>query len=102
MIFAPDITASCLKNGPTREELKAAKDNIIGGFPLKIDSNSDIVGYVSMIGFYGLPLDYMDTFTRNVEAVTVKAIHSAFQRRLDVDHFVTVQVGPSTPGEPQK
>jgi zinc protease len=91
-----------IKNGPTRKELKAAKDNIIGGFPLKIDSNSDIIAYVSVIGFYGLPLDYLDTFTRNVEAVTVKDIRSTFQRRLDVNHFVTVQVGPTASGEAQK
>ena len=91
-----------IKNGPTKEELKAAKDNIIGGFPLKIDSNSDILGYVSMIGFYGLPLDYMDTFTRNVAAVTVKDIRTTFRRRLDVNHFVTVLVGQPASGEAQK
>jgi zinc protease len=91
-----------IRNGPTKKELKAAKDNIIGGFPLKIDSNSDILGYVSMIGFYGLPLDYLDTFTRNVEAVTVKDIRSTFRRRLDVQHFVTVQVGQPASGEAQK
>lgn len=91
-----------IRNGPTKKELKAAKDNIIGGFPLKIDSNSDILGYVSMIGFYGLPLDYLETFTRNVEAVTVKDIRSTFRRRLDVQHFVTVQVGQPASGEAQK
>jgi zinc protease len=88
-----------IRNGPTPEQLQQAKKNITGGFPLKIDSNSDIVGYISMIGFYGLPLNYLDTFTSKVEAVTVKDIRSAFQRHLDVDRFVTVQVGPPASGE---
>lgn len=88
-----------IRNGPTPEQLQQAKKNITGGFPLKIDSNSDILAYISMIGFYGLPLNYLDTFTRKVEAVTVKDIRNAFQRHLDVNRFVTVQVGPPASGE---
>ncbi|NOR52008.1 MAG: insulinase family protein, partial [Gammaproteobacteria bacterium] len=48
-----------LKEGPTEKELIAAKKNITGGFPLKIDSNSDLMGYVQVIGFFGFPLDYL-------------------------------------------
>lgn len=88
-----------IQHGPTPEQLKEAKKNITGGFPLKIDSNSDIVAYISMIGYYGLPLDYLNTFTRKVEAVTVEDIRRAFQRHLDVNRFVTVQVGPPASGE---
>jgi len=91
-----------IKNGPTAKQLKDAKKNITGGFPLKIDSNSDIIAYISMIGFYGLPLDYLDTFTDKVKAVTVNDIRSAFQRHLDPDHFVTVEVGPAASGSDQK
>jgi len=94
--------ADFIKSGPTAKQLEDAKKNITGGFPLKIDSNSDIIGYISMIGFYGLPLDYLDTFTDKVKAVTAKDIRSAFQRRLDLDHFVTVEVGPAAPGSDQK
>ena len=82
-----------IKDGPTPEELKASKQNITGGFPLRIDSNSDIVGYLAMIGFYELPLDYLDTFNDKVMAVSREDIAEAFQRRLDVDDFVTVLVG---------
>jgi len=84
---------SYIKNGPTAEELKASKQNITGGFPLRIDSNSDIVEYLAVIGFYDLPLDYLDTFNDKVKAVTREEIVDAFQRRLDVDDFVTVLVG---------
>lgn len=84
---------SFIETGPTEEELDASKKNITGGFPLRIDSNSSIVGYLAMIGTYKLPLDYLETFTEKVEAVTVEDIRDAFQRRLNPDAFVTVLVG---------
>lgn len=83
-----------VKNGPTAEELEAAKRNIIGSFPLRIDSNRKIHGYLGLIGFYRLPLTYLEDFTRNVERVTVADIKSAFARRVDPDRMVTVVVGP--------
>jgi len=84
-----------VEQGPTEEELKAAKQNVTGGFPLDIDSNKDIVQYLTMIGFYGLPLDYLDTLTAKVDAVTVEAVRAAFARRIDPDKMVTVVVGRS-------
>jgi zinc protease len=82
------------EEGPTQEELDAAVKNITGGFPLRIASNAKVVQYLAMIGFYGLPLDYLDRFNERVAAVTVDAIRDAFQRRLHPDRFATVIVGP--------
>ena len=82
-----------IEQGPTAQELKAAKEHIIGGFPLRIDSNSKILGYLSMIGFYGLPLTYLDDFPAKVEKVTVADIRDAFKRRVDPDALATVIVG---------
>ena len=82
--------------GPTEEELISAKKNIIGGFPLRVDSNSKILNYVVVVGYYKLPLDYLRTFNSNVEAVTIEHIKDAFKRRLTVDKLVTVKVGTST------
>jgi len=80
--------------GPTAEELRASQKNITGGFPLRVDSNSEIAGYLGMIGFYGLPHDYLDTFNKRVEAVTVEEVRDAFRRRIDPQRLVTVTVGP--------
>lgn len=81
------------EQGPTQAELDAAKKNITGGFPLGIASNKSIVGYIGMIGFYGLPLDYLDTFKDNINKLTVNDIKDAFQRRVQPDKMVTVWVG---------
>ena len=82
-----------IEQGPTEEELIAAKKNITGGYPLGIDSNSKILDYVVVIGYYKLPLDYLETFNNNVEAVTIESIKDAFKRRLSPDKLVLVKVG---------
>ena len=87
--------------GVTEKELRAAKQNIIGGFPLRIDSNRKILDYLSVIGFYDLPLTYLDDFTAKVNKVTAKQIHDAFKRRIDPDALATVIVGAPQVGNPQ-
>jgi zinc protease len=91
------LTRKVLKDfvisGPTEEELVAAKQNIIGGFPLRIDSNSKILSYLSMIGFYHLPLTYLTDYLAAVEKVTTEQVQQAFQRRIQPDGMVAVIVG---------
>ena len=82
-----------IKGGVTEAELKAAKSNIIGGFPMRIDSNSKILDYLAVIGFYKLPLNYLDEYNSNVAKVTVAQIKEAFSRRIKPENFVTIIVG---------
>ncbi len=86
-------------NGVTEAELRAAKQNIIGGFPLRIDSNRKILDYLSVIGFYHLPLTYLDDFQARVEQVSARSIHEAFRRRINPDAMATVMVGGQAAGE---
>jgi zinc protease len=85
--------ARFIKQGPDEAELNAAKQNITGGFPLRIASNSKILEYIAMLGFYDLPLDYLDTFVDNINSVTSEQIRDAFQRRIKPDQLLTVVVG---------
>ena len=82
-----------IEKGMTRKEYEASLKNITGGFPLRIDSNKKILGYLAMIGFYKLPLTYLDDFNRKIESISLKTIHETMRRRLNPDHFVTVIVG---------
>ncbi len=88
-----DTLNKFIKDGPTEKELLAAKKNITGGFALRVDSNSKIIGYIAMIAFYGLPLDYLDKFNDNIKAVTVEQIKDAFSRHVHPDKMVTIMVG---------
>lgn len=87
------VLKNFVENGPTEEELVAAKQNIIGGFPLRIDSNNKILGFLSVIGFYQLPLTFLSDYLVAVEAVTIEQIRQAFQRRIQPDGMVAVIVG---------
>lgn len=88
-----ETLAKFIKDGVTDPELKAAKQNIVGGFPMRIDSNGKILDYLSLIGFYHLPLTYLDDFNQNVSKVTTAQIKDAFSRRVNPEKMVTVVVG---------
>jgi len=82
-----------IEKGVSDKELNAAKQNIINGFPLRIDSNKKILDYLSVIGFYHLPLTYLDEFPSRVSNVTVADISAAFKRKVNPDVMATVIVG---------
>lgn len=87
------VVTDYLTEGPSEKELQAAKDNLIGGFPLRIDNNRKILDSIAAIGYYNLPLDYLDTWTAKVAKVTVDDVKAAFRRKLALEQFNTVVVG---------
>lgn len=82
-----------IRTGPSEKELTAAKKHITGGFPLRLDNSGKIASYLAVIGFYNLPITYLNEFNGNIEAVTREQIHDAFKRRINPDRMVTVMVG---------
>jgi zinc protease len=88
-----DVLARFVAGGPTEAELKEAKSYLVGGFPLLIDSNRKLLGNVSNIAWNDLPLDYLETWTRNVERITVAEVKAAFARKLQPQRMVTITVG---------
>jgi zinc protease len=96
-----DVVRRFVAEGPTPAELKAAKDNLVGGFALRIDSNRKLLDNLANIAWYDLPLDYLDTWTRQVERVTAADIKAAFARKLQPDRMVTVVVGADVAPSPQ-
>jgi len=87
-----DTLSRFLAEGPSDLEVAAAKRNLVDGFALKLDSNRKLTDFVAIIGFFGLPLNYMDTYQENIAAVTPAQIRAAFQRKVQEAHLVTVIV----------
>lgn len=83
-----------LKEGPTKEELDAAKQNLIGSFPFSIANNNDIASIVSRIAFYHWPLNYLDTYEHNIRAVTSTQIKAAFEKTIHPKHLTVITIGP--------
>lgn len=88
------------REGPTDEELESARRNITGAWPLSLDSNSDIVGQVAMIGFYDLPLDYLESFPASIAALDREAVMEAFREVIHPQRLVTLRLGPSPESTP--
>ena len=95
---AREVLARFMAEGPTESELKAAKDYLVGSFALRIDSNAKLLDNVASIAWNNLPLDYLDTWTHEVERVKVADIRAAFARKLQPERMVTVVVGARAPG----
>ncbi|MEO7159479.1 MAG: insulinase family protein, partial [Polaromonas sp.] len=87
------VVMDFVAKGPSEAELQAAKDNLIGGFALRIDSNRKLLANLAGMAWNNLPLDYLDTWTQQVEKVTVADVKAAFARKLQPGKMVTVILG---------
>jgi zinc protease len=85
--------AQFIADGPTPSELEAAKSNLINGYPLRIDNNRKLLDNVSSIAWNNLPLDTMDIWTKQVEAVTLEQVKVSFQKYLAMDRMKIVVLG---------
>ena len=88
-----EVLAKFVEQGPTEKELQAAKDNLIGGFALRLDSNKKLLDNVANIAWNGLPLDYLDTWTQRVQALSVADVRAAFARKVQPATLATVVLG---------
>ena len=86
------VLTDYIARGPTPQELAAAKKNMVDGLALRMDSNAKLLGYLSAIGFYELPLNYLDDFPARVKAVTAEQVKAAFARHVKPENLVTVVV----------
>jgi len=85
--------AQFIADGPTPVELTAAKANLVNGYPLRIDNNRKLLDNVSSIAWNDLPLDTMDIWTKQVEAVSLEQVKAAFQKYLAMDRMKIVVLG---------
>ena len=92
-----DVVASYVAQGPSEAELRAAKDNLVGGFALRIDTNRKLLDNVANIAWNRLPLDYLDTWTERLEQVSAAQVRAALARKLQPQTMVTVVLGATAP-----
>ena len=87
-----EVLGDYIARGPTAKELASAKKHLVDGLALRMDSNAKLLGYLSAIGFYDLPLTYLDDFPAKVNAVTAAQVKAAFVRHVKAENLVTVIV----------
>lgn len=95
-----DIVRDFLANGPTQKELDDAKRELAGSFPLTAASNSSIVAQLGAIGFYDLPLTFLEDFMTQSQSVTVEQVKEVMNKHLSADKMVIVTAGPTVAQKP--
>ncbi len=78
----------------SRRDLDEAKANLTGSFAQRMDSNRERVGLLSMIGFYQLPLNYLQLWTEKVESVTLADIKAAARTYMNPEAWNLIRIGP--------
>jgi len=66
---------------------------LINGYPLRIDNNRKLLDNVSSIAWNDLPLDTMEVWTKQIEAVSLEQVTAAFQKYLAMDRMKIVVLG---------
>lgn len=75
------------------DELGSAKKYLTGSFPLRFDSDAELVGFFSQVEFYGLGLDYPDRYDGLINAITQDDILRVAKKYLRPDEAIIVVVG---------
>ena len=83
-----------MRDIPVEEsELAAARDFLIGVFPLRFETAGAVVGALGSLAVHGLAVDELVGYRAKVEAVDVAAVASAARTHLHVDSASIVLVG---------
>lgn len=85
------------QNGVTDEEMAEAKDNVIGSFPLKLDSNNAIADFLLVMLLYGLGSDYVDRRETLIHAVTRQEVNTLAKKLLAPGHLLMMSIGQALP-----
>ncbi len=85
-----------LKEGPSQEAVEEAKNGLIRAFPLGLNNNAKLSDKLSTIAFYGLPLDFMDTYPKTIQSLTHTQVKAALQKHLDPEKMALIMVGPQS------
>ncbi|MDP9268619.1 MAG: insulinase family protein [Acidobacteriota bacterium] len=84
-------------------ELDESKRSIVAVFALSLESPTNLLNRWLTVKYYGLPVDYWDTYPAKVNAITAQDIEQTAKKYIDLDHLQIVVVGDSKqPGTEEK
>jgi zinc protease len=80
----------------TRDELHAARDFLVGVFPLRFETPPAVVGAISGIVVHGLPDDELGRYRPAIEAVTIDDVTAVASAHVRPDDAAVVLVGDAS------
>ncbi len=81
------------REGVTADELRAKKDTIIGSYKVRLATTGGLAGQILSFVQRGYPVTYLDQYSLDVEAVTLKSVNANIKKYLDPDKMITVMAG---------
>jgi zinc protease len=76
----------------TEEELKDAKDYLIGSFPLRLDTNRKVANFWAQVEYFQLGLDYPDRYGDFIQKVSREDVRRVAQKYLKPESLITIIV----------
>lgn len=89
-----DQLARMASDGPTQDELDAAKRFLTGSYPLRFDSSGKIARQLVALQNTDLGMDYFDRRNDEIEAVTLEDVKRVAKRLIGSSEPTVVLVGP--------
>ena len=77
----------------SEKELEGAKRYLIGSFPLRVDTQAKLAGFMLQEEYYGLGQDYPEKYPDLIRAVTKEDVLRVARSYLHPDKYVLVIVG---------
>ncbi len=77
----------------TEEELEGAKRYLIGSFPMRLDTQAKLAGFLVQTYYFGLGLDYATRYRTIIESITVRDLLRVAGEYLHPDKLITIVVG---------
>jgi predicted Zn-dependent peptidase len=81
------------EEAPSEAEMRAARDFLVGVFPLRFETPGPIVGSLGGLVTFGLPPDELDRYRPAIDAVTATDVLEAARRHLHIERLAIVVVG---------
>jgi predicted Zn-dependent peptidase len=78
---------------PEDKELHAARDYLVGVFPLRFETPPAVVGAIAGLLIHGLPMDELDRYRPSIEAVSDADVRGAAERHIQPGQLAIVLVG---------
>ncbi|HEU5319562.1 MAG TPA: pitrilysin family protein, partial [Methylomirabilota bacterium] len=85
--------ARMTREAVTDEELRLAKDYLVGSFALRLDTSAKVADFLVAVEEQGLGLDYADRYRAGIARVTPADVQRVAARFLGPDGFNRVAVG---------
>ena len=88
-----DEIADLPKRPINDEEIKRAKDAILNSFVFRFDSPGKVLQEKMLYEFYGYPLDFLETFQKEIEKVTKDDVARVAAKYLHREQLAVLVVG---------